>query len=72
MTTATPTTVVAAPIAVRPDTAAEMLAIGATKLWEVTQPRGPLRCIRIGRGVRYRVTDLDAYAASLAGEGGHE
>lgn len=56
------------PIAVDVKTAASMLGIGRTLLWEITAPRGPLRSFRIGRAVRYRVVDLQNYVAELAGE----
>lgn len=32
---------------------AEMLGYSDRKLWSATAPRGPIRCVRHGRSVRY-------------------
>lgn len=40
--------------------AAGMLAIGETKLRELTQAN-EIKCVRIGRAVRYAVADLQTY-----------
>lgn len=45
------------PILLRPREAAQVLAISPRKLWELTDI-GEIRCIRIGRSVRYSVEDL--------------
>ncbi|NQU26015.1 MAG: helix-turn-helix domain-containing protein [Candidatus Nealsonbacteria bacterium] len=38
--------------------AAEILAVSPRTLWSITQPRGELPCVRIGRAVRYDPADL--------------
>jgi excisionase family DNA binding protein len=51
-----------------PPQAAQALAIGQRKLWELTN-RGVIRAVRIGRAVRYDVRDLAAFI-DRAKEGG--
>jgi excisionase family DNA binding protein len=46
-----------------PRDAAAALAVSARTLWGLTQPRGRLPCVRIGRGVRYALADLERYIA---------
>lgn len=50
--------------------ACRLLAISDRTLFDLTAPRGPIPCIRIGTGPkaarRYRVADLDAWAAKAA------
>lgn len=41
--------------------AAKSLAISTRSLWSLTQPRGPLPCVRIGRSVRYDFRDLEKW-----------
>lgn len=41
--------------------ASEYLAISERKLWGLTAPRGPLPCVKLGRSIRYKLKDLDAY-----------
>jgi len=41
--------------------AAKRLSISEKTLWSITNPRGPLICVRIGRSVRYAPADLQAY-----------
>ena len=43
-----------------PREAAQTLAISPRKLWEVTKTGG-LPCVRIGRAVRYDITDLQSW-----------
>ena len=43
--------------------AAEYLSIGQRKLWDMTAPRGPIPCVRIGTGVRYPIEGLDTFIA---------
>ena len=43
--------------------AAAMLAIGSRHLWTLTNC-GAIPCVRIGRSVRYRVADLNAWVAA--------
>lgn len=43
-----------------PREAAQTLAISPRKLWEVTKTGG-LPCVRIGRAVRYDITDLQTW-----------
>lgn len=48
-----------------PKEAAEALCIGQRKLWSLTirdgNPVGEIPCVRVGRLVRYRVTDLETW-----------
>jgi excisionase family DNA binding protein len=50
----------------RPRDAARALAVSERTLWTLTR-RGSLRCVRIGRAVRYDVRDLDAFIATAKG-----
>jgi len=65
-----PTTV--PPLALRPKDAAKALGIGQRKLWALSQPRGPIPCIRVGRCVMYPVHLLKAWLEKQAAksEGG--
>lgn len=47
----------------RPREAAEWLKISERSLWTLTQ-RDELRCIRIGRSVRYDLAELVAFVAA--------
>jgi len=40
---------------------ARLLGISTRHLWNLTYPRGPIPCVRIGHLVRYRCEDLQAY-----------
>ena len=44
-----------------PRDAARTLAVCERTLWERTQPRGPIPVVRIGRAVRYAVSDLQSW-----------
>ncbi len=46
-----------------PKQAAEYLAIGTRKLWSLTNT-GEIRCVRIGKAVRYAPEDLRDWVAS--------
>jgi len=46
--------------------AAERLAVSERTIWSTTAPRGPIVCVKIGRAVRYRAADLDAFISSNA------
>lgn len=52
-------------LSVRPREAAKALGISARTLWGLTAPRGPIPCLRVGRGKRrtvlYVVADLQAW-----------
>lgn len=50
-----------APLAVDAKTAARMLSIGVRKLWDLSAPRGPIPCAKVGTRVLYRVADLDTW-----------
>jgi excisionase family DNA binding protein len=50
--------------------AAKLLTISERKLWDITAPRGPLPVVRIGRAVRYRLTDLDTFIEAKKDKGG--
>ena len=45
---------------VTPSDAARALAISSRKLWALTK-EGEMPCVRIGRAVRYDVTDLQKW-----------
>lgn len=64
------TTQTVAPLALRPREAAKALGISPRTLWGLTQPRGPIPCVRIGRGKRqtvlYPLTDLQAWLSRQA------
>lgn len=36
-----------------PREAAETLSVCEKSLWSLTSPRGPIKCVRLGRSVRY-------------------
>jgi len=42
------------------------LAVSTKTLFNKTAPRGPIPVVKIGAAVRYRLADLDAFAASQA------
>lgn len=53
--------------------AAAALSVCEKTLWSLTAPRGPLPAVRLGRSVRYDVTDLRAFIErAKGGEAGHE
>lgn len=57
-------------VALRPRDAAKVLGISPRTLWELSRPRGPIPCIRIGRGKRktvlYPVAELRAWLSRRA------
>lgn len=57
-------------LALRPREAAMALGIGQRKLWELSQPRGPIPCVRLGTCVVYPVPLLQAWLAGEAAKGG--
>ncbi len=65
-----PKTPGAAPLSLRPKDAAKALGIGQRKLWQLTSPRGPIPCVRIGTAVVYPVALLEAWLADAARNGG--
>lgn len=54
------------PICVRPREAAKLLGISQRLLWELTQPRGPIPCVKLGKSRRapvlYAVEELRRWA----------
>lgn len=65
-------------LALRPREAAKALGISERTLWGLTDPRGPIPCVRVGGGKRqtvlYPVAELQAWLARQAEEakgGGH-
>jgi Helix-turn-helix domain len=62
----TPPNATAVPLALRPRDAAKALGIGQRKLWQLTQPRGPIPCVRVGACVLYPVALLQAWLAEQA------
>jgi hypothetical protein len=53
----------------KPRVAAAALSVSERTLWAMTQPRGPIPAVRLGRAVRYAVRDLEAFI-DRAKEGG--
>jgi hypothetical protein len=53
-------------LALRPKEAAKALGIGQRKLWELTAPRGPIPCVRVGCCVLYPYHLLQAWLAEQA------
>lgn len=49
--------------------AAEALSICEKTLWSITQPRGDLPCVRIGRRILYDPADLRAWICTRKGNG---
>jgi excisionase family DNA binding protein len=41
--------------------AANLLRVSTRQLFNLTKPRGPISCVRIGRSVRYTRAALDAW-----------
>lgn len=41
-----------------PREAADTLSVSEKSLWSLTTPRGPIKCVRLGRSVRYSITTL--------------
>jgi predicted DNA-binding transcriptional regulator AlpA len=37
---------------------AQALGLSAKTVWNHTEPRGPIRCVRIGRSVRYYLPEV--------------
>lgn len=70
MTSNTDTPTTAAPLALRPKDAAKALGIGQRKLWELTQPRGPIPCARVGCCVLYPCDLLQVWLAEQAAKAG--
>jgi hypothetical protein len=54
------------PLALRPRDAANALGIGQRKHWQMTQPRGPIPCVKVGVCVVYPVKLLEAWLAEQA------
>lgn len=61
-----------APLAVDAKTAARMLSIGVRKLWDLSAPRGPIPCAKVGTRVLYRVADLDAWLLAESRKAVHD
>jgi len=49
-------------ILLNPRAAAQALAVSERTLWGLTVPRGPIRSLKIGRLVRYAVSELERWA----------
>jgi hypothetical protein len=62
------------PLALRVNEAARALNISVRHLWSLTAPRGPIPCVRLGRGRRktviYILDDLKNWLRSNATKGG--
>lgn len=50
----------------KPREAAQALGVSSGTLWNLTQPRGPIPAIHVGRLVRYPTEALEAWIASQA------
>ena len=48
----------------RDDRAAKALEVSRRPLFDLTAPRGPVPCVRVGRSVRYDPRDIRAYIAA--------
>lgn len=59
-------------LSLRPKDAAKALGIGQRKLWELTHPRGPIPCVRVGTAVLYPYHLLQAWLAQEAAKGGDQ
>lgn len=59
------------PLALRPREAAKVLGIGQRKLWDLTHPRGPIPCVRLGVCVLYPYRLLQEMLCDLA-KGGND
>jgi len=46
-----------------PREAAETLSVCEKSLWSLTAPRGPIKCVRLGRSVRYSIEALREFVA---------
>lgn len=44
---------------------AEILKLCEKSVWIATAPRGNLRCVRVGRSVRYSRSEVDRFVRSL-------
>lgn len=44
--------------------AAAALGLCEKSVWSLTDPRGPIACVRVGRAVRYDPADLTAWIES--------
>lgn len=57
-------------LALRSREAAAALGISERTLWDLTAPRGPIPCVRVGHGkrqsVRYPVTELQSWLSNQA------
>jgi hypothetical protein len=53
-----------------PRAAAAVLSVSPRTLWALTHPRGPIRPVRIGRCVRYSVSELQRWIDAQQ-EAGH-
>lgn len=53
-------------LSLRPIDAANALGIGRRKLFDLTRPRGPIRCVRVGTAILYPVDELRAWLATEA------
>jgi predicted DNA-binding transcriptional regulator AlpA len=47
-----------------PRESAAALGLCEKTLWSLTDPRGPIQCVRVGRAVRYDPADLSAWVES--------
>lgn len=51
-------------LSLRPRAAAKALGIGERLLWDLTAPRGPIPCVRLGTCVLYPVLGLQEWLAA--------
>ncbi len=53
---------------VTPQEASRLLSCCEKSLWSLTWPRGPLRCVKLGRSVRYSLETLREFIAQQQAE----
>lgn len=53
-------------LALRPKDAAAALGIGQRMLWQLTHPRGPIPCVKVGTCILYPVALLQKWLAEQA------
>ncbi len=65
MSSLVPPTLSTTVLLLRPREAAQALAISPRKLFDLTV-KGKVRCVRIGRAVRYRIADLETALTAMS------
>jgi predicted DNA-binding transcriptional regulator AlpA len=55
-------------ILLSPPECAELLGYSERKLWSMTAPRGPIKCVREGRSVRYSRRAIEQFIEAREAE----